>query len=57
MEDSEKSIWASKNENVGAWIELKLKQPYQFTKIEVLDRNNAVERNSKLEIFYDGGVS
>jgi len=57
MEDSEKAIWSSKNENVGAWIELKLKEPYQFSRLEVLDRNNAVERNSKLEILYDGGVS
>ena len=48
MEDREKANWATLNEGVGSFIEVKLLNDYQITKIEYRNRNNQVERNKDL---------
>jgi hypothetical protein len=50
MEDREKASWASLNEGVGSFIEIKFKNDYQITKIEFKNRGNQVERNKDLVI-------
>ena len=55
MEDKEDGIWASKQGGVGEYIELNLKNPYKITKVQIKDRNNAIERNQKIELKFDSG--
>jgi len=55
MFDEENSMWATKGEGIGAWIEIKFKSIFQITKFEYLDRRNPGERNSKLELLFENG--
>lgn len=50
--DNAESMWASNGQGMGAWISVKFKGPYQVTMIQVKDRANSNERNSKLEISF-----
>lgn len=53
--DSEGSMWASKREGIGAWLEISFQSMYHLTRIEVKNRRNAQERNSILEISFSNG--
>lgn len=53
--DTEGSMWATRREGIGAWIEAKFKDTYFLTRVEIKNRRNAQERNSLLEISFSNG--
>ena len=53
--DIEGSIWATRHEGIGAWIEAKFKDTYFLTRVEIKNRRSPQERNSLLEISFPDG--
>ena len=54
MSESPDNMWASDHQGIGAWVELRLKNPYQITRIEFKNKACSCERNSKIEISFGG---
>lgn len=53
--DAEGSMWASRREAIGAWLEVNFKKTYYLTRVEIKNRRNPQERNSIIEISFDNG--
>ena len=54
--DDVASIWGTKSQGTGAWIQLKLKDYYQINKIAYKNRDSISQRNSLLEVSFGGGI-
>ena len=57
MTDEPGGMWASDNDGVGGWIEIKFKEYMRITKIQYKNRKNASERNSKIIVKFSNGES
>jgi len=55
MRDEEGGMWSSNNEGEGAWIEVKLKGLFEFTKFYYKDKKNPAERNRQIELLFSNG--
>lgn len=55
LRDEEGGVWAANSDGVGAWLSVKFKGVFKITKIQVNNRNNPTERNSKLELLFSSG--
>jgi hypothetical protein len=53
--DSEGSMWASRREAIGAWIEISFKKTFYLTRVEIKNRRNPQERNSLIEVSFENG--
>eukprot|EP00742_Colponemidia_sp_Colp-10_P013875 GILJ01015707.1.p1 GENE.GILJ01015707.1~~GILJ01015707.1.p1 ORF type:complete len:1281 (+),score=234.65 GILJ01015707.1:129-3845(+) len=55
--DSPYSMWASQNEGVGSWVEVKFKKSIQVTSLRYRNRDNPLERNQEFELMFSDGSS
>ena len=53
--DQEGTMWATKREGVGSWIEVHFNSLHYLTKIEIMNRRNPQERNSLIEAEFSNG--
>ena len=55
MDDTWGNMWYTRGEGIGAWVEVKFRDLFLVTKVEIKDRKNPLERNSKIELMFDDG--
>jgi hypothetical protein len=53
--DIEGSMWATKSEGVGAWLQIEFKNLFQVSKIVYHNRRNPSERNSEIVTVFSNG--